>query len=59
MGFIKRLPLYSLIETAKGNGLEPYSYLRYIFAKLPTASTLKDIEALLPWRLDKKTAPFG
>jgi len=46
--------LYSLIETAKGNGLEPYSYLRHIFTKLPTASTLEDIEALLPWRLDKK-----
>jgi len=46
--------LYSLIETAKGNGLEPYSYLRHIFTKLPTASALEDIEALLPWRLDKK-----
>ncbi len=24
--------LYSLIETAKANGLEPYAYLRYLFA---------------------------
>ena len=46
--------LYSLIETAKANDLEPYSYLRHIFEKLPTATTLQDIEALLPWRLDKK-----
>jgi len=46
--------LYSLIETAKANDLEPYSYLRYIFEELPTATTLEDVEALLPWRLDKK-----
>lgn len=46
--------LYSLIETAKANDLEPYSYLRHIFEKLPTATTLEDVEALLPWRLDKK-----
>lgn len=46
--------LYSLIETAKANDLEPYSYLRHIFEKLPTAQTLEDLEALLPWRLDKK-----
>jgi transposase len=27
--------LYSLIETAKANGLEPYHYLLYLFDKLP------------------------
>ncbi len=32
--------LYSLIETAKANGLEPYCYLRHIFEKLPLARTL-------------------
>ena len=41
--------LYSLIETAKANGLEPYGYLRHIFEKLPLAKTLEDYEALLPW----------
>ena len=46
---------YSLIETAKANGLEPYSYLRYIFEKLPLAEALEDYEALLPWNLDKET----
>ena len=40
--------LYSLIETAKANGLEPYTYLRYLFTKLPKAETVEDIEALLP-----------
>ena len=40
--------LYSLIETTKGNGLEPYAYLRYLFAELPKAETVEAIEALLP-----------
>jgi len=43
--------LYSLIETAKANRLEPYAYLRHIFEKLPAASSLKDFEDLLPWNM--------
>jgi transposase len=43
--------LYSLIETAKANGHEPYHYLRQLFEKLPLAKTELDYEALLPWRL--------
>jgi len=43
--------LYSLIETARANNLEPYAYLRFIFEKLPTASALQDYENLLPWNL--------
>jgi transposase len=46
--------LYSLIETAKANKLEPYAYLRYIFEKLPVAVTLEDYEALLPWNITPK-----
>jgi transposase len=41
--------LYSLIETAKANGVEPYAYLRHVFKMLPAAQTVEDIEALLPW----------
>ncbi|MGR5488133.1 IS66 family transposase, partial [Vibrio alfacsensis] len=44
---------YSLIETAKLNGLEPYSYLHTLLSKLPYAETVEDIEALLPWNLTK------
>lgn len=40
--------LYSLIETAKANGLEPYRYLRHVFTQLPAAQSLEDFEALLP-----------
>ena len=40
--------LYSLIETAKANSIEPYAYLRIIFAELPKAAFLEDVEALFP-----------
>lgn len=43
--------LYSLIETAKANRLEPYRYLRYLFEKLPFAENTEDFQALLPMRL--------
>ena len=44
--------LYSLIETAKANGLGPYAYLRHVFTELPKAQSLGDVEALLPTRLE-------
>lgn len=40
--------LYSLIETAKANGKEPYAYLRHVFTELPKAETVEAVEALLP-----------
>jgi transposase len=43
--------LYSLIETAKANNLEPYGYLRKVFTDLPRAKNIEAIEALLPWRV--------
>ncbi|MCP4996230.1 MAG: transposase domain-containing protein, partial [Gammaproteobacteria bacterium] len=45
--------LYSLIETTKVNGLEPYAYLRYLFTELPKAETVEAIEALLPGNIDQ------
>lgn len=46
--------LYSLIETAKLNGLEPYHYLCRVFEELPKAQSLHDIEQLLPWQVDQE-----
>ena len=43
--------LYSIVETAKAAGIEPYAYLAHIFEKLPQATTPADIEALLPWNI--------
>ena len=46
--------LYSIIETAKANNLEPFKYLTYLFKNLPAAQNLDDIEATLPWNIDKQ-----
>src|SRR5574343_362985 len=48
--------LYSLIETCKANGIEPYPYLVALFRQLPRAKAVEDFEALLPWRLANPTA---
>ncbi len=39
---------YSLIETAKANGIEPFDYLNKMLEKLPAAKTVDDFEKLLP-----------
>ena len=43
--------IYSLVETAKANGMEPYLWLRNALRALPTATTVEHFEALLPWNL--------
>jgi transposase len=43
--------LYTIIETAKANGHEPYRYLCYLFDHLPLATTPDTVEALLPYNL--------
>jgi hypothetical protein len=47
--------LYSLIETAKANGVEPHAYLARLFAELPFANTVKQFEVLLPWNIATTT----
>ena len=42
---------YSLIETAKANGLEPSAYLHHVLQHIAAADTLEKIEALLPWNM--------
>ena len=41
--------IYSLIETAKHNGLEPYAYLQYVLEILPYGDT--ELEELLPYNM--------
>jgi transposase len=53
-GAVASANLYSVIETAKANGLEPYAYLKRIFTELPNAKTLEQMESLLPWSLAEK-----
>jgi transposase len=48
--------LYSLIETCKANGIDPYGYLVALFRALPSARTADDFEVLLPWHLAAPTS---
>jgi len=43
--------LYTLVETAKANKLEPWAYLNYLFDKLPMAKSEQALLALLPQNL--------
>ena len=42
--------LFSIIETAKANGQEPYWYLRKLFEGLPAARTEAELLSLAPLR---------
>jgi transposase len=46
--------LYTLIETAKANGFEPYSYLRFIFEKAPLLKSNEEYKTLLPQYIDRQ-----
>ena len=41
--------LFSLVATARANGIEPGAYLNFLFENLPAAETVDALEALLPW----------
>jgi hypothetical protein len=43
--------LYSLVETAKANCLEPWAYLNHMFERLPAAKSEQALLALLPQNL--------
>ncbi len=43
--------IYSMVETAKANGLDPYAWLRRVMRDLPSARTVEEVETLLPWNL--------
>jgi len=50
---------YSLIETAKANGLEPYTYLRHVLEQIGAADTVEKFEALLPWNAKRYLTQEG
>lgn len=43
--------IYSIVETAKENGLNPFNYLSYLFEELPNMDTTdkEKLAQLLPW----------
>lgn len=42
---------YSMIESAKANGLNPQKYLETVLEKIPFAKTPADYDALMPWAM--------
>lgn len=44
--------IYSLVETARANDVEPYTWLCRVLRDLPRAQNADDYEALLPWNLN-------
>ena len=45
--------IFSIIETAKENGLNPYAYLNHLFEKLPNLESRDNaaLDQLLPWNV--------
>jgi transposase len=46
--------IYSLVESAKENRLNPYAYLNYLFEKLPNLDSRDEasLDDLLPWAVN-------
>ena len=44
---------YSLVETAKFNGICPYDYLKIIFKELTKENDLESLEKLLPYNISQ------
>lgn len=49
--------LYSLVETAKANGLVPFDYLAHLFTELPKLAPDDSLEYLLPWNVTLSAQP--
>jgi transposase len=56
-GAVASANLYSLVETAKANGIEPHAYLTFVFQRLPHLKTVEEYEALLPWNVKAALRP--
>lgn len=44
--------LYSLIETAKVNSINPHEYLLHLFENMPKITNKTELNALLPWNVN-------
>jgi transposase len=45
---------FSVLETAKANGLEPYWYMRFLLEKLTELKTKEDFLPFIPQKIDKQ-----
>ena len=49
--------IYTLVATAKLNGLNPEAYLKDILTRIADGHPINRIDALMPWRMTSATAP--
>ncbi len=45
---------YTLIETAKANGIDPFKYILHLCKHIASIETVDDVEALLPWNVKEQ-----
>lgn len=50
--------MYSLVATAKANGLDPYEYLVELYTKVPNIKSSSELKALMPWSIKKDKLDF-
>ncbi|WOG25897.1 IS66 family transposase [Endozoicomonas sp. 8E] len=50
--------LYTLVETAKINGHEPYAWLRHVLTILPALEKDADVEQLLPMNIKPESLKY-
>ena len=49
--------VYSMVETAKANGVDIYKYLKYLLLNAPSGKTTdEELEKLCPWNPECKAA---
>ena len=46
--------ILSVLESAKVNGQNVLEYLTVVLQEMPSARTVEDVEALLPWAMEPK-----
>jgi transposase len=48
--------IYSIVETARANGLRPFDYLTFLFERLPNLESSASLDSLLPWAAEAQNA---
>ena len=43
--------MFTMVETAKANGVEPYAYLQHVIGNIAAADTDEALDALMPWNM--------
>ena len=49
--------IYSLVASAKLNGINPETYLKEILTRIAVGHPINRIDELMPWRMTSTTAP--